>query len=212
MASHPSPLPVDEAWRAGGAGEHYDRRRFRTARAAHRDPRLVARLLAQHGRKPEGSRVLDVPSGTGRLRSTLQSCGGKVLGVDVSRAMLDQDVGWRVQASAWALPFADDSFATVVCCRLLHHVAEPERRLGLVRELVRVSSDLVLASFWDAASLHAWRRRLGPRRGRHPDRRTAVALQVLRAEFEAAGSEVLEVRHSLRFVSSQAFLAARKRG
>ena len=135
-----------------------------------------------------------------------------MLGVDVSRAMLEQDVGLRVQASAWALPFADDSFGTVLCCRLLHHLAEPERRAGLVRELVRVSSDLVLASFWDAASLHAWRRRLGLRRGRHPDRRTAVALHVLRAEFEAAGAEVLEVRHSLRFVSSQAFLAARKRG
>jgi hypothetical protein len=38
-----------------------------------------------------------------------------------------------------------------------------------------------------------------------------VALHVLRAEFEAAGAEILEVRHSLRFVSSQAFLAARKR-
>ncbi len=135
-----------------------------------------------------------------------------MLGVDVSRAMLEQDEGLRVQASAWALPFASDSFGTVVCCRLLHHLTEPERRASLIRELVRVSSDLVLASFWDAASLHAWRRRLGLRRGRHPDRRTAVALRVLRAEFEAAGAEILEVRHSLRFVSCQAFLAARKRG
>lgn len=116
-----------------------------------------------------------------------------------------------VRADATALPFADDTFDAVVCCRLLHHLASRDERRALVGELVRVSSNLLVLSFWDEASWHAVRRRRGWRRARHADHRCPISRRELTALLDEAGAEVLGARHSFRFVSPQAFVAARKR-
>ena len=48
-----------------------------------------------------------------------------------------------VQASAYALPYADDCFELVVCCEVLEHLERPERALA---ELSRVAGRAVLVS------------------------------------------------------------------
>lgn len=207
----PGAPPLAARWGETGAGERYRDRRFRDARAAGRDPRLVARLLRRWPlRAGESARVLDVPCGAGRLHRALSSCpGARVVSADLSPEMLRAlpAPGPRLRADALRLPFADDAFDLVVCCRLLHHLEQDDARRTLLAELLRVSRGRVLVSFWDSASWHAWRRRVGLRRGRRPDPRVAITRGRLEQLARQAGARVLGHAASFRFVSPQTFCA-----
>jgi len=132
----------------------------------HRELGLVAAALRRAG--PVES-VLDCPNGAGRLVPTLLDQAAKVVGADVSRAMVAQSAdAWSAHrkdgrlsllaASASALPFADNSFDVVVCHRLIHHVPEPEIRAVILGELARVARRAVILSFGDASTRKARRR------------------------------------------------------
>jgi len=205
---------VSGKWSGPEAGEHYAVSRFRSTRAEARDPRLVARLLARHGVRADRGGLLDVPCGTGRLYEVLAAAGEPVTSVDVAPSMLQRPgpAARRVLASADRLPFADGSFDVVVCCRLLHHLRAAADLERVVAELVRVSSRLVIASFWDAGSLPAWRVRVGLKRDEGPRGRTAFPRSRMARRFTESGAVVLEFAHCFRFLSQQTFLCARKQG
>ncbi len=206
---------VRARWQTEDAGARYAIRRFRDPRAALRDPMLVERILDMHGVRPALKPVLDVPCGTGRLRGVLERRGMRYVGTDVSATMLAEPAVTHdaalVLADAERLPFAEDSFDVVVCCRLLHHLQDEEVMESVVRELVRVSSRMVIASFWDSASWHAWRRRVGLRRNEGPTGRRAVSKRTLRRVFDESGAGIVDFHHSFRFVSQQTFAVAIKR-
>ena len=192
--------------------------RGRNPRGALRDPMLVERIFDRHGVRPSLRPILDAPCGTGRLRGVLERRGMRYVGVDVSSAMLREarggergDVSGLCMGVVDRLPFKDDAFDVVVCCRLLHHLDDEETVDCVVRELTRVSYKLVIASFFDAASLPALRRRVGLRRSEGPRGKYALSKRSLRKMFEAAGAEVVGFHHSFRFVSQQAFVVAQKR-
>jgi SAM-dependent methyltransferase len=196
---------IASAWSAPGSGERYGTARFRSPAASERDVRLVARALERHGAR---GALLDVPAGAGRLAAALEGTGAVVVAADASAEMLAADPRpRRVRASIFDLPFAENAFDAVVCRRFLHHLARPEDLERAVAELVRVSARLVIASFWDAASLPALRKRLGLRRA---EARSAIARSSLTAVFECAGASVVRFEHSFRFVSQQAFAVAEK--
>ena len=204
------PQRVSNQWQGAGSGAHYMRGRWRNARAADRDPAYVARALARHAPGLVGQTVLDVPSGTGRLRGAIERTGARYVGLDVATGMLAEGSGGGlVQGSAWALPFPALSFGAVVCCRLLHHLRDEDSQAALIGELLRVSAGPVLLSFWDSTSWHAWRRRKGMRRARHQDSRTAIPRRALERLVRAADAEPLEFFSGLRFVSQQQFLIFR---
>lgn len=212
MASPPScsgPDParsadaLRESWR-GETAERYARERFGSRRHARRDANLVERCLRRF-RVPEGGVVLDTPCGTGRLRSVLER-GRRYVGLDVSADMLAAgDAGSTpVEGDAFHLPFREGAVPLVVCCRLLHHLDDVA---PVVRELVRVASGHVLASYWDRASWQALRN------GRRPhDRRRARRSAEVREAFERAGARVLGFEHTFRFVSQQSWVVARVGG
>ncbi|MEM9800801.1 MAG: class I SAM-dependent methyltransferase, partial [Planctomycetota bacterium] len=213
-------LPVERRWQRAGDGGAYRDARFRTRRARERDPRLVRRVLGSlPSDAPPIESILDVPCGAGRLREAALAATGRSgdaprwTGVDVSDEMLravSKSTGGLVRASADALPFADGAFDLVLCCRLLHHLADAEARTAVIAELVRVARRYVVASHWDAASFQAWRHRTqGPlRRRKRGDTRRAIGWRELSAEFESQGARPIRRAHSLRFVSQQAFLLA----
>lgn len=202
-------------WQEVGAGVRYASERWKSSRAALRDPLLVERILERHSVRPALRPILDAPCGTGRLRGVLERRGMRYVGIDVSPSMLDEarhgSPSGLCLAAVERLPFRDDSFDVVICCRLLHHIHEPDALQSIVHELVRVSYRMVIASFWDSASLHAWRRRVGLRRREGPSGRHAMSKRNLRRIFRAAGADVIGYHHSLRFVSQQAFVVALKR-
>ena len=140
---------------------------------------------------------------------------GAYVGLDASPSMLAVA---RAEAAPDAellagdlaqLPFGDSLFDAVVCCRLLHHLAESRALEDVLAELVRVSRHLVVASFWDSSSLPAWRRSLFPG-GREP-RRFARSRRAVAQSLDRCGADVVGWKHSLRFVSRQAFFVATKR-
>jgi SAM-dependent methyltransferase len=196
------------------AGSRYARGRWKSPRAAQRDPVLVDRILTRYGTRPTLRPVLDAPCGTGRLRPMLERRGLRYVGLDLSPSMLGEARGAAapslVQGSVARLPFRDESFDVVVCCRLLHHLDEHELE-PVLSELARVAHRLVVASFWDAASLHALRRRVGLRKSEGERGRRAVEKRLLRELFARSGADVVGFHHSFRFVAQQAFVVALKR-
>jgi len=80
--------------------------------------------------RSRGARVLDLACGLGRVSRVLSARGARVVGVDNALAMLRRTRralggsrrGAVAQAASHALPFADGSFAAVVCFGLLEHL------------------------------------------------------------------------------------------
>lgn len=156
-----------------------------------RELKAVAAALERAG---TSGRVLDCPCGAGRLTPTLLARASHVTAADLSPAMVaeardalgTEAAAGRVSfavASADRLPFPDGSFDTAVCHRLLHHLADPAARAGVWRELARVASRRVIASFSDAST---WKARLQGLRGVRR-RRTILTPQALAAEAAAHG-------------------------
>ncbi len=181
----------------------YDAERFRGAKGAFVD-RLERRLLDQsmEGLTP-GSRVLDLPVGTGRMSRYLESNGYQVVGSDISLAMMQvagELSGGRtalVRGDGERLPFADNSFDVAVCFRLLVHLPE-EARLNLLREMARVAKERVIAVYQPHRMALWWlfyglllRRQLP---------RYFVTPSKLPAEFSNAGLKIVRSHTLLRGV------------
>jgi SAM-dependent methyltransferase len=215
----PPPRPADrkthEKWTESDAGARYAGPRWRNRRSALRDPAIVERILVRHGARPGLKPILDAPCGTGRLRGVFERRGMRYVGVDVSWPMLLEarrgEGPGLVMAVVDRMPFRDDAFDIVLCCRLLHHLEENDETESVVRELVRVSHRMIIVSFFDKASLPAWRTRVGLRRSEGPRGRRALSKRALKRMFETAGADVVGFQHSFRFVSQQAFAVALKR-
>ena len=120
-----------------------------------RERRLLQRVFEIVGTH---DRVLDLPSGTGRLFRTIQPFGRRWYETDVSREMLklarvnlEQWKPHLVQASAFHMPYKTGAFDCVFSARLTHHIPDPAERDRFIRELGRVSSDWVVLTFF-----HTW--------------------------------------------------------
>lgn len=177
---------------------------------------LLERILADVG---PVERLLDVPSGAGRVSDILARRAGRIYEFDYSREMVrlvrssarghEPRVG---VATVFNLPFRDRSFDLVVSIRLSHHIPDRDGRHWHVRELLRVSDGHVLLTYFDADSLknrlRELRRRLGSRkRGKHTLRHSEILDLAREGGFEAAG-----VWRLSRLFSGHAFLLLRRRG
>lgn len=116
---------------------------------------IVARLLTKAfdemfpspSGEPSGGQLLDVGCGTGFYYPLLSQHAQAVIGVDVSRAMLDeadrlierqQLKNCRVQeCSALDLPFEDAVFDTVHCWDVLHHVSDVSKTLSEIDRVLK---------------------------------------------------------------------------
>ncbi len=118
----------DDAYDAGGSGEHQLRAR-------------MAVVLDLAGSGPGDA--LDVGMGPGRLCAELARRGWTVSGVDGSQSMVDRaraqlgnNAATRLQrADAGALPFADASFDVVTATGVMEYIRDRSAALG---EIVRV--------------------------------------------------------------------------
>jgi SAM-dependent methyltransferase len=117
------------------------------------DPRIAARIWAALG---DARTVVNVGAGAG----SYEPPGRDVTAVEPSEVMIAQrppGAAPAVQATAEALPFADDSFDAAMAVLTLHHWSD--WRAGCA-ELKRVARDRAVVFSWDAT----YRRRmwLGP--------------------------------------------------
>ena len=140
-----APARADYAARTrytGAVADGYVRRRATTAKWAREQQAVEALVRAL----PAGSRVLDVPAGTGRFFSAYASAGHRVCGIDISADMLREaragggaSAGLTlVRGEAERLPLRDAAVDWVVCVRFLNWVP-PAQLERLVHELLRVA-------------------------------------------------------------------------
>ncbi len=104
-------------------GSRFDALHHRFKRdVARDDPRLLG--IVDNLGPMAGRRVLDLGCGKGRFSRTLSELGARVIGLDLSAAMLAEAVDLdRVRASARRLPFASASFDRVVAVEVFEHLA-----------------------------------------------------------------------------------------
>jgi SAM-dependent methyltransferase len=155
-----------------------------------------------------GERLLDAGCGTGviarRLAALVQPTGS-VLGVDISRAMLDfaerqpmLDGLKYQQASASHLPCADHTFDGATAARLLMHVDDPHALLCELRRVVRPAGRLaILEADWGTLAVdhsdRALTRRIVDWRTDTIDGENWMGRQLVR-RCTAAGWHVVDVR------------------
>ncbi|MBL8754004.1 MAG: class I SAM-dependent methyltransferase [Planctomycetes bacterium] len=196
--------------REPGYAERYRDRRFHSGsgESTDRAERAALRQLLALTGATDGP-WLDAPSGAGRMSAELP---GPVVRVDRDAAMLaaagpDRP---RACASVHALPFADGTFAGVLCHRLLQHIPTPVERITILKELARVGRGPIVVSFFDACSLQHLRRRVRRLFGKKRSGRSAVGRARFLAECRAAGLEPIAVRALRRFVAEQTLVLLRR--
>ncbi len=83
---------------------------------------------------PRGSKLLEIGAGAGKLAGILERRGYRVVGVDVSPAMLrrarKRTSADLIAGASWALPLRDEVFDVAVALFTLHHwgLHEPSAR------------------------------------------------------------------------------------
>lgn len=102
-----------------------------------------------------GMVVLDVACGAGHVAEQLAPHVRQVVGVDLTRALLDagaarlQDGGvdnvLLQEGTVARLPFVDASFDLVVCRTALHHFPDPDRAVDEMRRVCRAGGRVVVA-------------------------------------------------------------------
>jgi SAM-dependent methyltransferase len=166
-------VAYQQRFQESNIGERYQRRyqrRWSKRCTTRREIRRIERLLAS---QPRCRRLLDLPCGGGRVSGPLALAADLLLQADLSigqvlmarKTMNTQGHVTWFTASAFMIPLKDGAVDATVCNRLMHHLpfaAEVERLIG---ELLRVSAQFVILSYYDHNSLKSLGRRL---RGRHP--------------------------------------------
>ncbi|MFO7705862.1 MAG: class I SAM-dependent methyltransferase [Halopseudomonas sp.] len=158
--------------------------------------------------------VLDLPCGAGRFWPLLAEAPNRlILAADYSADMLETarqgqtpELVARVktfQTSAFAIELGDNAVDSIFCMRLIHHVADHEHRIALLREFARVTRDTLIISLWVDGNYKAMkRRRLEARRATRGQNgqnqnRFVVPREVIEAEFREAGFEQISRRDFL---------------
>lgn len=183
---------------------------------------LLRRILDEIGYLGDDSIALDLPCGYGRLFPLVSRHTGKVFEGDWSfhllkeaRAYLARSGGSAppagfVRGTALRLPFRDDTFDLVLSVRLCHHISSEDERIEYVREILRVSRQYALFTYFDTDSvknrIHSFRRRFNAKRPKW-----TLSNDQVRAVAADAGFEVLRLTPLSRLFSGHRFALMRKR-
>lgn len=158
-----------------------------------------ARVLREFAGEQGGGHVLDVGTGTGRAALVLAEAGARVTALDASSEMLrvaqarttarGASIHFEV-GDAHQLAFANGSFDTVVCLRVLMHTPDWRRCLA---ELCRVSRRRVIVDYpalFSAAAVQALTRRVMHSVNPRVEAYRVLAERQLRGELACHGFSV----------------------
>ena len=186
------------------------------------EQRLLQRLLqfASIGRLDGWA--LDLPCGYGRLYYILRDLGASVVEGDWSFHLLDAARRFHadklnspppagyVRATALSLPFRDRAFRMVLSVRLCHHIREHQERLQYLREVMRVSREWLVFTYFDTESIknrtHEFRRRFNGKRSKW-----TLDSQEVKQVSQSAGFEVVRSIWMSRFFSGHRYMLLRRR-
>jgi SAM-dependent methyltransferase len=141
----------------------YDRRRYGSLMRRLNLRRLERAVDRALGDLPAGSLVLDAPCGTGVLADVLHARGFRVVGLDISAAMLEvahERGGFgHVRADLDRPPWRPGTFAAVVCNRFLMHLST-ERRTQAYATLAQLTDGPLIATVCHPYTTKSMTRRL----------------------------------------------------
>ncbi|MDD4871075.1 MAG: methyltransferase domain-containing protein [Kiritimatiellae bacterium] len=130
-----------------------------------REYSILQRLLRSQG---HCGVILDLPCGGGRLSPQIAPFTDLLVEADIAEGQvfygkrnlsLNTPQIWMT-ASAFHIPFRNESFDGTVCCRLCHHLPTAKERQRLIKELLRVSKRFVIMTFFDYNSMKNMLRRI----------------------------------------------------
>jgi SAM-dependent methyltransferase len=152
---------ASDAYAASFSFEWNQHRRTQLDDACSRES--VETLRVKTGLAPEdvaGRLVLDVGCGMGRFADVVSRWGGRVVGVDLSRAVeaaqanLEGRPNVRIlQADLFKLPFAPETFDIVYSLGVLHHTPDCEQAFRRLAPLVRPGGRLCV---WVYGPMGVW--------------------------------------------------------
>jgi len=171
-----------------------------------RDYKLAEKAIKIAG---DPQTLLDLPCGAGRFWPLLsENKNRKIYAADNSQHMIDvaltsqpSDITSRItafQTSAFDIDMPDQSVDSIFCMRLIHHVAEPQHRLEILKEFHRVSRDTLILSLWVDGNIKSWKRkRLEKRRAKKHGyqsnkNRFVLPRQQVEKEFNEAGFNIVD--------------------
>jgi SAM-dependent methyltransferase len=185
------------------------------------EQRLIRRFLRSVSAVDPNGLALDLPCGYGRLYSIVRELGIPVVegdwsfpllttarGIHARRYALEPSQNY-VRANALALPFSGGAFEFVLSARLSHHIRDYEQRLQHLRELLRVSRQWVMFTYFDAGSvknrLHEFRRRSHGKRAKW-----TLTLEEVQTIGRAEGFEVIKRAWISRYFSGHRYVLLRR--
>ncbi|HEY3116629.1 MAG TPA: class I SAM-dependent methyltransferase, partial [Chloroflexota bacterium] len=141
--------------------DRYDDQRFggpSGERVHTREIALVTELLGSSGYTGAG-RILDLACGTGRLTRVLIEQGRDVVAIDASPPMAVKTAtfgGPTVLGDAFALPFLEHAFDTVVALRLAFHFQQLDSLQGEMARVISPGGTLIFDTYtWSPRALWA---------------------------------------------------------
>jgi len=189
-------VPATADYDARWGYRHFDARRYERRRygglVRQMNLRLLERALARglagvDGRRP----VLDAPCGTGILAGFLRGRGYRVVGADVSPAMLEvargrEDAIGYVRADLESPPWRAGTFGAVVSSRFLMHLPAATRP-RMLRALAEAADGPLVATVCHPYTLKSFGRAVRRAFGLRAKRPPRLTRRALEAEVAAAG-------------------------
>jgi SAM-dependent methyltransferase len=168
-----------------------------------------ARVLLEIVPPRPGESVLDVATGPGtvaREAARIVGPGGKVVGVDISAAMLNVGRAWPadpahaaiqyVEAPATQIPLGDAEFDVAYCQQGLQHMADPDAALREIHRLLKPGGRLGVA-LWQQSPFGLFRQAVAelglPPDGPQPSDFGKDAQDLAKA-LRAAGFDAVDVQ------------------
>ena len=183
---------------------------------AAREVNRIHRIL--EGLHPIPIHILDVPCGTGKLFEIYQTMGMKVVGADMSSAMMklsqknhtEQHHTDLFRADATQLPFKEGAFDTIVCLRLLHRVPDSVRQCILM-EFARLSPKHIILTAGISNPIQSVRLWLRNAFSKIPTVPFPVTREEFQRQTEGANLQIIQSWNILSLVSSEVLFLLRRK-